>query len=54
GAAAAHAGAQSSGGIGVRNLRERLAALYGAGATFDLIQLAPAGVRAEMRLPCAS
>ncbi len=42
------------GGIGVRNLRERLAAGYGAGATFNLVQLAPAGVRAEMRLPCAS
>lgn len=41
-------------GIGVRNLRERLAALYGGRASFDLIQLAPAGVRAEMRLPCAS
>ena len=41
-------------GIGVRNLRERLATGYGAGATFNLIQLAPAGVRAEMRLPCGS
>jgi two-component system LytT family sensor kinase len=41
-------------GIGVRNLRERLAALHGARASFELIQLAPAGVRAEMRLPCAS
>lgn len=48
------AGARSGAGIGVRNLRERLSALHGAGATFDLIQLAPAGVRAEMRLPCAS
>jgi hypothetical protein len=41
-------------GIGVRNLRERLAALYGERAAFDLVQLSPAGVRAEMRLPCAS
>ncbi|MYM66831.1 sensor histidine kinase [Pseudoduganella sp. FT55W] len=41
-------------GIGVRNLRERLAALYGERAAFDLIQLSPAGVRAEVRLPCAS
>jgi len=41
-------------GIGVRNLRERLAALYGVEAMFDLIQLSPAGVRAEMRLPCVS
>ncbi|USX29129.1 histidine kinase [Oxalobacteraceae bacterium OTU3CINTB1] len=39
-------------GIGVRNLRERLAGLYGERASFNLIQLAPAGVRAEMRLPC--
>ncbi|MYM72493.1 sensor histidine kinase, partial [Duganella sp. FT134W] len=43
-----------AGGIGVRNLRERLAALYGDRAAFDLIQLSPAGVRAEVRLPCAS
>lgn len=48
----AHPGKAS--GIGVRNLRERLAALYGGRASFELIQLAPAGVRAEMRLPCAS
>jgi len=41
-------------GIGVRNLRERLAALYGGRASFDLLQLSPAGVRAEIRLPCAS
>lgn len=41
-------------GIGVRNLRERLATGYGAAATFNLIELAPAGVRAEMRLPCGS
>jgi LytS/YehU family sensor histidine kinase len=41
-------------GIGVRNLRERLAALYGERAAFTLTQLSPAGVRAEMRLPCAS
>ena len=41
-------------GIGVRNLRERLAALYGDRAGFELIQLSPAGVRAEVRLPCAS
>jgi hypothetical protein len=41
-------------GIGVRNLRERLAVSYGPRAGFELTQLAPAGVRAEMRLPCAS
>lgn len=48
------AGGPSGYGIGVRNLRERLAALYGQRATFDLIQLSPAGVRAEVRLPCVS
>ena len=48
---APHIGAS---GLGVRNLRERLTALHGARASFDLTQLAPAGVRAEMRLPCAS
>jgi len=41
-------------GIGVRNLRERLAALYGGRASFELLQLSPAGVRAEIRLPCVS
>nr|WP_315393627.1 histidine kinase [uncultured Duganella sp.] len=46
--------ARQGGGIGVRNLRDRLATLYGDAASFNLTQLAPAGVRAEMRLPCAS
>jgi LytS/YehU family sensor histidine kinase len=41
-------------GIGTGNLRERLAALYGDGASFALTQLQPAGVRAEICLPCAS
>ena len=50
----APAAATAHSGIGVRNLRERLTALYGARASFDLIQLSPAGVRAELRLPCAS
>lgn len=40
-------------GIGLSNLRERLAVLYGEHASLALTQLAPAGVRAEMRLPCA-
>lgn len=39
-------------GITVVNLRTRLAALHGASASLALIALAPAGVRAEMRLPC--
>lgn len=41
-------------GVGIGNLRERLANLYGPGATLTLSPLLPAGVRAEMRLPCAS
>lgn len=48
------AGGGGGGGIGVRNLRERLQALYGDQASLALVQLEPAGVRAEMRLPCAS
>lgn len=38
-------------GIGLANLRARLAALHGDGASLVLSQLAPAGVRAELRLP---
>ena len=44
--------APAAAGIGVRNLRERLSAMYGERAAFRLKQLSPAGVRAEMRLPC--
>jgi two-component system, LytTR family, sensor kinase len=40
-------------GIGMKNLRERLAVMYGEQASLTLAQLHPAGVRAEMRLPCA-
>ncbi|WP_137173421.1 sensor histidine kinase [Massilia sp. HP4] len=39
-------------GITVRNLRTRLAALHGLDAGLELTALAPAGVRAEMRVPC--
>ena len=46
--------AASPAGVGIPNLRARLANLYGPDATLTLSQLAPAGVRAEMRLPCAS
>ena len=46
--------APSFSGIGLSNLRERLGVLYGERATLALTQLAPAGVRAEMRVPCAS
>ncbi|MES2018094.1 MAG: histidine kinase [Pseudomonadota bacterium] len=44
----------SAPGIGLANLRERLAVLYGERASLVLMQLDPAGVRAEMRLPCGS
>ena len=50
----ADAAVGSTGGIGVRNLRERLQALHGQQAALSLVQLVPAGVRAEMRLPCVS
>lgn len=40
-------------GVGLANLRARLASLHGAGGTLTLSQLLPAGVRAEMRVPCA-
>jgi two-component system LytT family sensor kinase len=39
-------------GIGLVNLRERLAMLHGDAASLTLEQLAPAGVRASMVLPC--
>jgi hypothetical protein len=41
-------------GIGISNLRERLARLYGSQASLTLSQLTPAGVCAELRVPCAS
>lgn len=44
----------STPGIGLANLRERLDVLYGGRASLALSQLTPAGVRAEMRVPCAS
>ncbi|MBA5637933.1 histidine kinase [Duganella sp. LX20W] len=40
-------------GVGMRNLRQRLAAMHGPSATVELQQLSPAGVRTELRLPCA-
>jgi two-component system LytT family sensor kinase len=40
-------------GIGLKNLRARLQALHGEHASLNLTQLMPAGVRAEMSLPCA-
>jgi LytS/YehU family sensor histidine kinase len=41
-------------GIGIANLRARLDALHGERASLSLTQIEPAGVRAEMRLPCVS
>jgi two-component system LytT family sensor kinase len=41
-------------GIGLSNLRARLEALYGARAALALSAREPCGVRAELRLPCAS
>lgn len=41
-------------GIGLANLRARLATLHGERASLALSQLEPGGVRTEVRLPCAS
>jgi len=41
------------GGIGLRNLRERLAVLHGDTAALTLEQRSPAGVCAKLELPCA-
>ncbi len=41
-------------GTALRNLRERLQALHGDDASLSLTQLAPAGVRAQIVLPCVS
>jgi sensor histidine kinase YesM len=49
-----HAARPGGSGIGVRNLRERLQGLYGERASLSLLQMEPAGVSAQMRLPCAS
>jgi hypothetical protein len=46
--------AARQGGIGLANLRARLAALYGDGAALVLCARPGGGVRAELRLPCAS
>lgn len=39
-------------GVGLHNLRARLEARYGGNASLTLDALRPAGVRAQMRLPC--
>jgi hypothetical protein len=43
-----------TGGIGLANLRARLLALHGERASLSLAALDGGGVRAELRLPCAS
>jgi len=48
------AGSGDAGGIGLANLRARLAALYGARGSLTLAARAEGGVRAELRVPCAS
>ena len=48
------AGTGNGCGIGLANLRARLAALHGPRASFSLSAREGGGVRAEMRLPCAS
>lgn len=44
--------AAAGGGIGLSNLRARLAALYGTRASLDLAARDGGGVRAELRVPC--
>ena len=38
-------------GIGLRNIRERLAGLYGPSARLDITNAMPSGVRATVRIP---
>jgi two-component system LytT family sensor kinase len=47
-------GASQGCGIGLANLRARLAALYGPRASLSLAARDGGGVRAELRVPCAS
>ncbi len=53
-ASAADTAKPIAGGISLSNLHERLAGLYAGRATLELRQLSPAGVLAEIRLPCGS
>lgn len=45
--------AEGHAGLGLANLRRRLDMLHGDAASLTLTQLTPAGVCADMRLPCA-
>jgi sensor histidine kinase YesM len=49
--AAIDGAADSSGGIGAANVRERLRALYGTRAAFSLTANAPSGVLARLSIP---
>jgi LytS/YehU family sensor histidine kinase len=42
---------KSGGGVGLANVRERLAALFGARASFALEEVAPRGTRAIIEVP---
>jgi LytS/YehU family sensor histidine kinase len=42
------------GGIGLTNLRDRLSAIYGGGASLDLASRDPSGVEATLTIPMAS
>jgi two-component system, LytTR family, sensor kinase len=53
GGLAGTAGPRAAGGVGIANLRERLAALYGEHGRFRLEDVAPHGARATIELPCA-
>jgi LytS/YehU family sensor histidine kinase len=46
-------GATSGSGIGLANIRSRLATLYGSAGTLSLLGNAPSGVRAVLRMPAA-
>jgi sensor histidine kinase YesM len=48
------AGAQPGGGVGLANVRERLAALYGSRGRFTLSPVEPRGTRATLEIPIDS
>jgi signal transduction histidine kinase len=44
-------GATTRGGVGLSNLRERLAALYGERAQLEILENVPCGTRVRVRIP---
>jgi len=44
-------GSRQGGGVGLANVRERLAALYGSRGRFTLSPLTPRGTRAALEIP---